>query len=721
MTEINSSHKIVSLLDDKVRHLEIHYKSLLYHQKITADSAAKNIINNKKIIDILTKAQNASKHEKAILRKELYKNIKFRYNLLKKRGVIIIQFVFPNNKSFLRVHKPSKYGDDLSKVREDFIYTNKTKNISRSLVQGKVSHGFRNTYPIYNKEKYLGAFEITFSSDYLQNYLTTISDIHSHILIHKDIFKNKIWKLKDKKHIEYLQSSEHQDYMISLNDEIIHQKCIIDNKKTLELKKDTINNKMSNGEKFAIYIPKDSIKSKIISFYPIKNLNKTKVIAWIISYEDDIFIGSTKSNIKTVRVIFFLMFLLIGYFIYHFVKQKDNLDKEVKRKTKELIALNQHLEDQVKLRTKEQNQLLSLFDKGDVSLIKWRNDNNLTIDYASKNISKIFGYSYNEFINDSSLYFNLINKNDRSKMNHEINYSIKNKLEYFTLKPYRIITKDKKVKWLLKNTIIIKNENNTIINFLGYISDITELMEYRYNLEKIIKNKTKENLKQLEILQEQSKLASMGEMIGAISHQWRQPLNSINMSIQNLDEYYEDGLIDEEFIDKFIEKNKKTIQFMSDTIDNFRNFFRIDKKTEDFSIKKSINETLNILSAQLKNHNIDISLNGDDIDINGYKNEFQQVLLNIIINAKDAINEQKISNGKIEISIIDKDIIIQNNGGNIPSHIIKRVFEPYFTTKPQGKGTGIGLYMSQQIITNNFGGYIKVENTKDGAKFTIGL
>ncbi|EDZ61607.1 multi-sensor signal transduction histidine kinase [Sulfurimonas gotlandica GD1] len=248
-----------------------------------------------------------------------------------------------------------------------------------------------------------------------------------------------------------------------------------------------------------------------------------------------------------------------------------------------------------------------------------------------------------------------------------------------------------------------------------------KLQEINENLEYLIETKTNENIKQLEIIQEQSKLASMGEMIGAIAHQWRQPLNEINMSIQNLDDDYSDGLIDKEFIDKFIGKNKNTIKFMSNTIDDFRNFFRIDKVKDRFSTKEAINSTISIQSTQLNSHNINITLSGKDFEIDGFRSEFQQVILNIINNAKDAIISKNIKDGKIDIVLRDRYVEISDNGGGISKDVINRIFEPYFTTKDQGKGTGIGLYMSKMIIEDNIGGTVNVQNYNSGAKFILGF
>ncbi len=229
------------------------------------------------------------------------------------------------------------------------------------------------------------------------------------------------------------------------------------------------------------------------------------------------------------------------------------------------------------------------------------------------------------------------------------------------------------------------------------------------------------SLRKDKYIQEQNKLAAMGEMVGAIAHQWRQPLNSLNINIQNLDDDYDDGLINREFIDTFIDKQSATIKFMSKTIDDFRNFFRVDKIKEEFSIKEAIQSTINIQSAQLATHNINIEIIGNDFIFNGLKSEFQQVILNLITNAKDELVDRDIHSPTIKIIITDKMIRVLDNAGGIPQNIISRIFEPYFTTKEQGKGTGMGLYMSKMIIETNMNGKFSVKNIDNGAEFAIKL
>lgn len=301
-------------------------------------------------------------------------------------------------------------------------------------------------------------------------------------------------------------------------------------------------------------------------------------------------------------------------------------------------------------------------------------------------------------------------------------------LLYFLIK-LKFINKLLDLRFFIQNTLQKKDtvyQTSSIMELdiiaLEFGELFLEFQRYQENLEKTVKDKTNENIKQLELLQQQSKMAQMGEMIGAIAHQWRQPLNVVSTGIQNLKYDYKDGnLNDEEFINNFIDENKKTIKFMSKTIDDFRSFFRTDKEQVDFKILETIQSVLDMQSSQLKSHEVTVNIIGDEYNYYGLQSEFQQVIFNIVNNAKDAFVEKKTSNPKLTISLINNIITIEDNAGGIPKEIIKRIFDPYFTTKEQGKGTGIGLYISKLIIENNMESILKVENTGNGVKFIIVL
>jgi len=255
-----------------------------------------------------------------------------------------------------------------------------------------------------------------------------------------------------------------------------------------------------------------------------------------------------------------------------------------------------------------------------------------------------------------------------------------------------------------------------------------ELTALNETLEQKVQSETAKLLEKEKLLIQQTKMAMMGEMIGAIAHQWRQPLNSLGITVQDISYAYEYGELDKEYLEKFKNESMNTINTMSRTIEDFRNFFSPTKKAEQFYIEDAIEETLRILSSQLKVGGIEVLFDSNIADKHQFvcfKNELKQVILNILANAKDALLEKSSANKFIKIVISNKndaiEIGIEDSAGGIPIDIIDKVFEPNFTTKEVGKGTGIGLYMSKEIIEDHLYGKISVENTENGARFTIWL
>ena len=257
-----------------------------------------------------------------------------------------------------------------------------------------------------------------------------------------------------------------------------------------------------------------------------------------------------------------------------------------------------------------------------------------------------------------------------------------------------------------------------------------ELINKLENENRVLKRKLAllidENHTKDEIVIQQSKMASMGEMIGNIAHQWRQPLMEISSLIINTEAKIKivGNISNDELLDT-IDKSNHIIKFMSETIDDFRNFFATNKNEENFMIIEQVNIALNMLKSSFDRYNIKINIIiKSKIEVYGIKNEYLQVLLNILSNAKDAIVSNKISNGCITIKIYEKTnsiiLEIENNGGIIDIEPINKVFEPFFTYK-KNNGTGVGLFMSKLIIENNMNGLLKVHNIKNGVCFSIAL
>ena len=234
------------------------------------------------------------------------------------------------------------------------------------------------------------------------------------------------------------------------------------------------------------------------------------------------------------------------------------------------------------------------------------------------------------------------------------------------------------------------------------------------NIADISKEKEQNN-----ILIQQSKMASMGQMMENIAHQWRQPLSAISTAASGIQIEKEYGILENNILDKRLQGIMDNTSFLSQTIEDFRNFFKQSKDKEEFKISDILIKVETIISSTFKNNEIVIHKNYD-IDTNiycmGFANELSQVLINILNNAKDIIREKECPDKIVKINLIQKDnnisIKIYDSAGGIPKEIMEKIFEPYFTTKHSAQGTGIGLYMSSEIIHSHFNGYLRASNKK---------
>ncbi len=269
-----------------------------------------------------------------------------------------------------------------------------------------------------------------------------------------------------------------------------------------------------------------------------------------------------------------------------------------------------------------------------------------------------------------------------------------------------------KFKIKIFNIILIASILTVFLLMISvYISKMLEIkfLNYRNDINKYIEK----NNQQQHILAQQTKMAAMGEMLGNIAHQWRQPLSVITTVATGMKLQKEFNSLDDETFNKSIENITNSALYLSATIEDFRNFFRTDKNKTIFSTEKVFEKVFKLTQSQFKNHDIIFVKDIKDFEILGFENEFLQALINILNNARDAL--ENIDSPKvIFISAFKKDdvatIEITDNAGGIPEDIIDKICEPYFTTKHQSKGTGIGLYMTEEIIVKHMLGNLTIEN-----------
>jgi signal transduction histidine kinase len=589
----NRDSRVNYVLEQHLKTLETYYKVLSHKQKIIADETFKETINNKQLITILKQANIAYKNKdfKSLdtLREKAKNLLTFKYNILKIKGVLQYHFVFPDNSVFLRMHKPSKFGDNLTRVRLDFDKTNKTRTIVRGFSQGRTAHGFRNVYPILtdNDSLHLGAFEVSFSSEYLQDYLTEMNQLHTHFIVNKSIFKSHTWQ-RDDLVLKYTQSAEDNNHMLTIGPQHSHEKCIIENSLRIDSIKKELKEKLAIKKAFALFTEFKDVTS-VIAFYPIEHSVTKDVVAWLVSYKPNNIINDIEKNALLTKILVITFVGIASFFIYFLMTQRLLLNKTVEEKTKNLQKINKELEE-------KENDL--------------------------------------EHINE--------------------------------------------------------------------------------NLEEIIQKEINKNKEKDRMLFEQSKMASMGEMIGNIAHQWRQPLSAISTSASSMIMQNDLDILQKDEINKQLELIISQSQYLSTTIDDFRDFIRGDSKKENIKLSTITDSFLNLVSSSIKKHEINfINKVNQEIKFEALPNELNQCFINLFNNTKDAF-KPKAENKIIILDAIlnDNEVIIsfQDNAGGIPENIIDKIFEPYFTTKHQSQGTGLGLHMVYKMIVEGMKGSISVEN-----------
>ena len=248
-----------------------------------------------------------------------------------------------------------------------------------------------------------------------------------------------------------------------------------------------------------------------------------------------------------------------------------------------------------------------------------------------------------------------------------------------------------------------------------------ELQELNNNLQQKVDEEIAKNEEKQKVMFWQSRLASLGQMLSNIAHQWRQPLTELSLVIYNIKKDALDNKTED--ITTSYNHSKEIIKNMSNTIEDFSNFFNPHKEKTLFSLKNCIKEAITISGRTIQEEHIFLKTNLIDVEILGISNELTQVVINLIQNSKDAFVHNEIQQKEIIITTkLEKSsvqIIIQDNAGGVKKENVDKLFEPYFTTKHSSSGTGLGLFMSKMICEQGFQGAMNFENTQNGIKFTI--
>jgi C4-dicarboxylate-specific signal transduction histidine kinase len=334
-------------------------------------------------------------------------------------------------------------------------------------------------------------------------------------------------------------------------------------------------------------------------------------------------------------------------------------------------------------------------------------------------------YYYSKYYKPLDWYlvygFEILNMSKKElQKQHDLEVMLDGELEFITKVSASI------VMFVIILSLLLSRKLNKI--FSQYTQEVKqrrdELESLNESLEQRVLEELKAHRQKDRMLIQQSKMAEMGDMLSMIAHQWRQPLNQMSYLFMNIESAYEHNELNKKYLDEKLSEGNSLIEFMSSTIDDFRNYFRPKKDKEFVLVSDIVDSTVFLMQKSLDLNSIEIEKDSYGRELTHlYKNEFIQVMLNLIKNAKDILVDKKIQNPKIKIITRSESkkliVMVCDNGGGVDEAILDRIFEPYFSTKDKSQGTGLGLYMSKMIIEEHLNGSLSVENSKEGACFKI--
>ena len=435
-----------------------------------------------------------------------------------------------------------------------------------------------------------------------------------------------------------------------------------------------------------------------------------------------------------VSIIILVLSILMSGLFSNYIKRIFVVLRDAKTLNK---LLNKKVKEQTSEISKSKKQLDDIITT--INDFVWEVNSQAEFTYLSPQVKNILGYRPEELLGKSM--FTLISKKDRQKIEYLYHNHFRYAKPIIQLKSTNL-HRQGHIVYLEISANPILNKHHQVIGYRGSNRDITQkvnsqkIIEENYkkidqlntDLKGQVKEEVRKNIEKDMQLFAQSKMAAMGDMIANIAHQWRQPLSAISTTASGvkLKKEYEQ-LTDEEIINSMDTIVNKT-QYLSQTIDTFMSFLKEKKIFKDVSLKKTLHQPIQMVRSALENHFITLDTNLEEIDdltIKTVPTELQEVIINILNNAKDALKEHRKDKRHIKLTVKVKKstlyIIIEDNAGGIPLQIIDRIFEPYFTTKHESVGTGLGLHMSYRVITESLQGKIYAKNGKEGAIFYIEL
>lgn len=554
-----------------------------------------------------------------------------------------------------------KTGDNLLSKRKELIELIKHPRITSVISVGIFDITFKSIIPVYEDGEFQGFIETISKFNSIANKFQN-KGMDFLILVDKS-YKKQLKKPFTKKFVgDY--------YVANLNVKDGVLKCA---NKNLDFLLNIKNYSIKQDKFITIYQLNGFYNKPMAYIFTFQNYNK------VFSKE----VRNLENFIKIIGYLLILIIIAIFTIFYYFNKSKYTikLKKEVELRTKEIEQLNKRYKQ--------------IFD-GSKAIKILVDPENKKIFNVNQAALEFYGYTKEQFYSLKTYDLNA----DR-QMHDEIFSKILEDKEHKFIIKHKLANNKLKDMEIYASTLDISNKKY----IYTILRDVTEDLKLQREYEEKQK-----------LFYKQAKMASMGEMLENIAHQWRQPLSIITTAASGVKVQKEVGTLDDEFLEKSFNVIIKSSNFLSQTIEDFRNFFKRSLDKESFTMEEVLDDLLKIISLKLNSNDIVININHKNkCMIQGYKNEFIQVFLNLINNSIDAFNLVEVKNKIIiiETSKTQNTILItfKDSAKGIDKKNLDKVFEPYFTTKYKSQGTGIGLYMSEEIITKHFYGNINVRNS----------
>lgn len=674
---VEKRYKIQQHLEHQSQLFNNIYLATYQSYHTLADTVYNSVLNKPLIRDIMQSAHNTSEQQQ--LRDKLYYHLYDDFTFLEKEYIRQIQFHLPNQTSFLRMHRPELFGDDLGAIRPSIAHISKTHQFMDTFELGKLSNGFRFIYPLFKNDVYVGSVEISFSTLSVLTKMMRDYDVLANTLVKKtltdDCLENKEC---------YVQSPLEEFYFEKTVLNVLGDKFNLPN--NVEEMRKKIGQRLRDKKLFSVY---NRFQDRVITFIPISHKITNELVAYIMLNSHSDYINNKHIFSMSLMLLSILLLGIILFFIYRETMSKNRLKVSEKKSRTILNASASMLIVWDKEKVVEANKTFFRFF-----------DSYSTLDEFNQKYTNFCGVFHpleeENFIScaldKNEKWFNLIVDNNERTFKTAIEKN--GKLYYFILH--------------IKSTVISEQ-----LMYLIELTDISNEMSLRMELKK----------KDVQLFHKH-KMAQMGEMINTIAHQWRQPLAIINTLVAISKEKLLHKQLDSEDLEQKLSAIEENTAYMSNTIEDFLQFHKPMKNKELFSINTMLKSTLKIIKPTLDSASIDVQFyEYNQIEIKGYEREFSQVILALLSNARDELLSRKIVEPWIAVTLEKVDnyfcIYIEDNAGGISEEMILKVFEPYFSTKEQKQGSGLGLYISKMIIETSMEGSIDVKNTENGAQFRI--